>query len=227
MPSQTSQVQPLPKRFTPPSLIGGAQLVERAERVLDRRAQRTAGLAASVRAHDLPEQRVVGVAAGVVADRGLLVLGERVEVREHLLDGGVRELRSLERGVRVRHVGAVVEVVVDAHRLGVDVRLERVVGVRQVGQFEGHLGGSFVGSALLRAEDMLRARVHARLQVRGDRPAPAAAGGLRARRDLPRVGRGALQAVRGLRRASGTRSSASWPTPTSPPRTRSSPSSAR
>ena len=47
---------------------------------------------------------------------------------------------------------------------------------------------------------MLRARVHARLQVRGDRAAPAAAGGVRARRDLPRVGRGALQAVRGIRR---------------------------
>ena len=31
----------------------------------------------------------------------------------------------------------------DAHRLGVDVRLERVVRVRQVGQFEGHLVGSF------------------------------------------------------------------------------------
>ena len=107
-----------------------AQVVEGAERVLDRRAQHSAGLAASVRAHDLPEHGVVGVAAGVVPDGGLLVLGEGVEVREHALDRCIRELRPLERGVRVRHVRPVVDVVVDSHRLRVDMRFERVVGVR-------------------------------------------------------------------------------------------------
>jgi hypothetical protein len=82
---------------------------------------------------------VVRVAAGVVADRGLLVRGERLEVAQHVLDGAVRPLGPLERLVRVVHVRLVVLAVVDLHRARVDVRLEGVVRVRQVGQCESHL----------------------------------------------------------------------------------------
>ena len=42
-----------------------------------------------------------------------------------------------QRLVRVVHVGRMVFVVVDFHRLGVDVRLQRFVGVGQIGKFEG------------------------------------------------------------------------------------------
>ena len=55
---------------------------ERADRLSE-----AARLAAAVRAHDLPEERVVRVAAGVVADGRPLVLGQRVEVGQDLLDG--------------------------------------------------------------------------------------------------------------------------------------------
>src|SRR3954469_13746442 len=47
----------------------GLEVVERAERGGDRVSQRTVGLAAAVRAHALPEQRVVVVPAAVVAHR--------------------------------------------------------------------------------------------------------------------------------------------------------------
>ena len=97
------------------------------------------------------------MAAGVVADGGLLVVGERVEVREDALDGGVRQLGSLERGVRVRHVRAVVEVVVDPHRLRVDVRLERVVGVRKIGHSKAIL--SLLSAALCRVRRICSALV--------------------------------------------------------------------
>ena len=77
----------------------GLEVVERAERSVDRRAQVAVGLAAAVRAHPLPELRVVGVAAGVVADRGLLVGGQLVQVLEDLLDRLVGPFGALEQAV--------------------------------------------------------------------------------------------------------------------------------
>src|SRR4051794_30590142 len=62
------------------------ELVERAERVVDRAREVAVGLAAAVRAHGLPERRVVEVAAAVVAHGAPLVLGDAVEVRDDLLD---------------------------------------------------------------------------------------------------------------------------------------------
>ena len=82
-------------------------LLERAEaveRVVDGRAERARRIAAAVRRHDLPEQRMVRMPAAVVADGGLLVLGQQVEVVEHLLDGAVGPLAPLERRVQVGDV---------------------------------------------------------------------------------------------------------------------------
>ena len=97
------------------------------------------GLAAAVGAQHLPEERVVVVAAGVVADRALLVAGQAGEVLQHLLDVAVGPLGALEGGVGFVDVGLVVLVVVDAHRRLVDVGLERVVGVGKIGNGERHL----------------------------------------------------------------------------------------
>ncbi len=60
-----------------------------------------------------------------------IVLGQRVEVREHLFDRLVRPLRALERLVRVVDVRLVMLTVVNLHRLRVDVRLERCVVIGQ------------------------------------------------------------------------------------------------
>jgi hypothetical protein len=81
---------------------------------------------------------VVVVAAGVVADRGLLVAGQGVEVAKNVLDVAVGPLGPLEGGVGFVDIRLVVFVVVDPHRRLVDVRLERVVGVRQVRHGESH-----------------------------------------------------------------------------------------
>ena len=64
---------------------------------------------------------------------------ELVEVLEYLVDVLVRPFGAFQRGVRLVDVGLVVLVVVDAHRLLVDVRLERVVVVGKVGDLERHL----------------------------------------------------------------------------------------
>jgi hypothetical protein len=118
------------------------EVVEGAEGVPDRSRQVAVGLAAPVRRHRLPEERVVEVAAAVVADRGALLLGDLGEVRDDLLDRLVGEVGALERGVRLVHIRLVVLVVVDLHRLRVDVGLERRLLVWQGRDLVGHWGSS-------------------------------------------------------------------------------------
>jgi hypothetical protein len=77
------------------------------------------------------------VPAAVVFDRPFLV-AEAVEVLQHLLDGLLSPLGSLERSVCLVHVGLVVLVVVKFHRGLVDVWLERVVGVGKRRNCVGH-----------------------------------------------------------------------------------------
>ena len=112
---------------------------ERAERGVDRVGQGAARLAAAVGAHPGPEERVVVVAAAVVADGLLLVRRQRVEVLEDLLDRLAVPVRALERRVDLVHVGLVMLVVMHAHGRFVDVRLERVVRVGQGGNLVGHV----------------------------------------------------------------------------------------
>ena len=101
-------------------------------------AQVALRLAAAVRAHDLPEERVVRVPAAVVAHGRPPLLRQQVDVVEHLLERPAVPLGALDRLVQVVDVGLVVLVVVEPHRLLVDVRLERVVGVRKRRQLIRH-----------------------------------------------------------------------------------------
>jgi hypothetical protein len=82
---------------------------------------------------------VVVVAAEVVADGAALVVRKAVELRQDLRGILVLPLRALQGAVRLVDVGLVVLVVVRAHRLLVDVRLERAVVVREVGHRVGHV----------------------------------------------------------------------------------------
>src|SRR4051812_32904023 len=114
------------------------EAVEVAAGLLDRRRQVALRLAAAVGAHDLPEEGVVGVPAAVVTHGCLDVRWERPEVLQDLLHGLVRPFGALQGTVGLVHVGLVMLVVMDAHRLLVDVRLERAVVVREIGYLVGH-----------------------------------------------------------------------------------------
>jgi hypothetical protein len=81
---------------------------------------------------------VVVVAAAIVPDGGPLVVGDPVEADEDLLDRSVGPVGAFEGGVDLVDVGLVVLVVVDPHRLAVDVRLERVVVVGERWDRVGH-----------------------------------------------------------------------------------------
>ena len=94
--------------------------------------QRAGGLAAAVGAHAGEVEGVVPDLGGVVEDaagRG---------VPDDFLEGHVLELGAGNQVVQVVHVGGVMLVVVEVQRLGRDVGLERVLGVRKFRQFVCH-----------------------------------------------------------------------------------------
>ena len=77
---------------------------------------------------------MVGVPTAVITHRGPDILRDAADLAEQIVNAFPRQLWVLvERGVEILHVGCVVLVVMDAHRLFIDVRLERVVVVRQRG----------------------------------------------------------------------------------------------
>ena len=167
------------------------ELVEGAERAVDRRGEVAVGGAAAVGAHRLPEQRVVVVPAAVVADGAALVLGDRVEVGDDLLDRRVGEVGALERRVDLVDVGLVMLVVMERHRLLVDVRLQRVVGVRKGGNLVCHRAVSLGSAVSWRT-------LPVGLRLTHDPPHPSAAAH-RAR--AARRRRGAVAQAHGARRA--------------------------
>ncbi len=82
-------------------------------------------------------------ATGIVAHGGANVFGNGVQVADQI--GGTFTLQVgmlLQRGVQVVGIGLMMLVVVNLHRLFVDVRFERVVRVRQWINFVGHDGVS-------------------------------------------------------------------------------------
>ena len=70
-------------------------------------------------------------------------------LRDDLLDRLVGELGALEGRVDLVHVRLMMLVVVQMHRLRVDVRLQRLVGVRKGGYLVCHLAVSLVGGLVV------------------------------------------------------------------------------
>jgi hypothetical protein len=92
------------------------------------------------------------------------LVGDLIEVLEHLLDRLIGPLGALQRVVGVGHIRLVVLVVMQAHRLLVDVRLERGVVVGERRKFKGHLRLRFIGRMVVLGDQVLtgdRARTYA------------------------------------------------------------------
>ncbi|MNP18007.1 hypothetical protein D3C76_1104600 [compost metagenome] len=90
--------------------------------------------AAPSRRHDLPEQRMVGMTASLVDHRRTQGLGKRLDAGDQFFDRPLDKLSPLQRRVEVVDVSLVVLAVVNLHGLGIDVRFQRIVGVRQCRQ---------------------------------------------------------------------------------------------
>ena len=90
---------------------------------------------ATLRAQDFPEQAVIGMPAAVVADdvaNGFRHAGQSTHQIFDRLGGQIR--MGFERLVDVVDVSLMVLAVMDQHGRGVDVRLQRIMGIRQVGK---------------------------------------------------------------------------------------------
>jgi hypothetical protein len=102
----------------------------------DRRLEVALRRAAAL-AHDLPEHRVVGVAAAVVAHGGADVLGQLRQLGEDLFNRHGRDLGMVFHClVELLYIRGVMLVVMKLHGLRVDRRLERREVIRQRRQLE-------------------------------------------------------------------------------------------
>ena len=87
----------------------------------------------------VPEPRVVPVAAAVVSDGGPNVLGNAVNPAAEIVDALRLQIWMLvQRRVQIGDVRLVVLSVMDLHRLRIDVRFERSEVVRKFGEFVRH-----------------------------------------------------------------------------------------
>jgi len=145
-PATASHAQPLPNRVVPAAdscSLNGAK-PPNACLIASASAARLAAAALTGRCHDRPEQRVVVLAAPVVAHRRTDVLRDACDAAEQRLEALLVQRGMLvERRVQVVHIGLMMLAVVDLHGLGVDVRLERgvVVGQRRQRMLVGFLYG--------------------------------------------------------------------------------------
>ena len=119
----------------------GFEVIEAAEGGVDGSGERAGGETAFTGAEDGPEERVVYVTAGVVADGGADSVGDSGEVADEGVGGFGFEVRVGGEGViEIGDVRLVVFAVVDFHGARIDVGFEGVVGVGESWESVGHDG---------------------------------------------------------------------------------------
>src|SRR5712692_7015866 len=114
------------------------ELVEGAERLLNGARQRVGGLAASIGLHDGPEHAVIGMAASIVLYSRANILRHILNVAQHIVNALAGKVGIIYRVVQVVDIGGMVLVVMQLHRLCVNVWLQRIVVIRQWWNFKSH-----------------------------------------------------------------------------------------
>src|SRR5947209_13526449 len=113
--------------------------VEGAEGGIDRACQIASRCAARVGSHNLPEHAVVGMTTAIVAHSRADTLRHIIDMAHQLINIHRGKLRLVfECSVQVVDIRSMMLVVMQLHRLGVDVGLERVVAIREGRNFESH-----------------------------------------------------------------------------------------
>lgn len=127
--------------------IGGVEGLE------DGLAEGIAGAGAFIATEGFPEEGMIDVPAGVVADGGADAFGDLVEVGEEFLGRMLLEIGIVSDGlVEVVDVASVVFAVMDLHGLGIDVRFEGIEAITQRREFVG-AGGSRLGEDVAGGDD--------------------------------------------------------------------------
>src|SRR5690606_25690595 len=97
------------------------------------------GLATTIRGARRPEQRMVGVTATVIAHCRPDVVRDAVDAAQQILYRLAPQLGVLlQGGVQLVDIRLVVLLMMDLHRPRIDVRLERVVWIWQIGEAVCH-----------------------------------------------------------------------------------------
>src|SRR2546429_1104811 len=78
------------------------------------------------------------MAATIVADSSTNVLGDLVDAAQHIINGERCELVIAQCIVQIGYIRGMMLVVMELHRLRINVRLKRIVVVRQWWKFECH-----------------------------------------------------------------------------------------
>ena len=126
----TSQAQPLPKRPRPAASNFSLNASKLPNAALMASASVPVGAPPALGAMSVQNKVWFDVAAAVVAHRRPDVVGHRIQVGDEVLDRLAFEVGlSRDRLVQVGDVSGMMLAVVDFHRLGVDVRLQRVLRV--------------------------------------------------------------------------------------------------
>ena len=81
---------------------------------------------------------MIGVSAAMIPHRRLDLVRQGVNVGQQVLDARLAQVQTFDRLVQIGHVAAMVLRVVDLHGAGVEMRLQRIVRVGQIGQLEDH-----------------------------------------------------------------------------------------
>ncbi len=116
--------------------IGGVEGLE------DGFAQGVAGAGSIIATEGFPEEGMVDVATGIVADGGADPFGDLVEVGEEFLGRILVEIGVVGDGlVQVVDVGGMMFAVMDLHGLGIDVGFQGIEAIAQGRQFVGAGGG--------------------------------------------------------------------------------------
>src|SRR5262245_4813877 len=137
-----AQSQPLPAAAELPERVFlnlGFERVEPAECGLDGVAEGARWFTATIRGHDFPKQRVVGMPAAIIAHGGADRLGHGRKIPHQLVDRLRQETGLIfERLIQLVHLRLVLAAVMDFHRQFVDGLFQRVGRIRQTGQREWH-----------------------------------------------------------------------------------------
>src|SRR5690349_8632112 len=88
------------------------------------------------------------MATAIVADGCANILGNFFNVAAEVFDALLRKVFAFERRIEVGYVGVMVFVVMDLHRLGVDVRFQCIVRIWQRGKCVSHGGISWSVSGI-------------------------------------------------------------------------------
>src|SRR6266567_953583 len=114
------------------------ECIKGAKSTVNRAGQLTGRCTTTIGLHNLPEHRVVGVTTTVVTYSGANALRDLAETPDNVFYYEGCKIVILQSSIQIVYIGCMMLIVMQLHRLGIDVRLKRIVVVRKWWKLECH-----------------------------------------------------------------------------------------